>query len=106
MSNSEDPEKLDLTSSPSINLEQEPFFAFLAKNLKKILSYIDGSHEIKPESIDTQFGKTIKPFGMTRLKLIDLLLYCTKSKSAKVITELALSKTFTKLEVICLIMSL
>ena len=91
--------QVNLTNVQIPNLEEEPFFGLLAQNIKKLINYIGGSEEPETKPIDTQFGKPVKPFGLIRLKLIELLLYAVKVNSAKVNQQIASSKVFLVLQV-------
>lgn len=82
-----------------VNIEDQPFFAWLANNIGTIIDYIDGTKELHAESLNTQYGKTIKPFGTTRLKLVELLSFLIKLNNAKIDQVIAEKQTFTKLMV-------
>lgn len=79
--------------------DDEPFFAILASNIDNIIDIIDGSNSINTNTVPTQYGKTIQPFGIARLKLVELLSYAIKVSNIKVSRELAVKKIFSKLMV-------
>ena len=94
---SEDIPKTDEEIEPWF--ESQPFLLALATNIDTIIDYIDGSNEIEAENIQTQYGKSIEPFGTARLKLVELLFYAIKFNRVKVNRELAIKKIFPKLMV-------
>ena len=81
------------------NIEDQPFFAALANNIDNIIDYVDGSNQIEADNIQTQYGKSIEPFGTARLKLVELLSISIKLNHVKVNRELAMKKIFAKLMV-------
>ena len=71
----------------------------LADRIDDIIDIIDGSTPLEANTVATQYGKAIKPFGTARLRLVELLSHAIKLNHVKVNREIAMKKIFSKLMV-------
>ena len=68
----------------------------MTENIRSIGEYFG---EYEADGYITSFGATVQPFGITRLKLIEVILNSIRLNNIKINEEIALQKIYPKLMV-------
>lgn len=74
--------------------EENYLYDCLEAKIGDINEYLHGNQS---DEVDTTFGSNQKPFGTTRLKLVETLLLCIKLKVNKIAIEIRLKKIYNTL---------